>query len=1198
MKLAIYKGFSKDFLEKLHKKPLIESTIESKKNVLKFDKNTRKRLQMALISLNEKDEVWATYEEFSFVHSYVENSIEEDGLELIIYRNNIYPEWYPLEFNISDTIFEEITQNNEGVEICKLTNEGEKYLHIYSHIIRTSHKYYGSFYNYEYEYKSNNHVKVLDFYPTDIKFQDEDKNSEFNIFLNGDLETYLKDLEQIERSNFSLVGIKSMQGEIPKKIELSFYAYCLKNHIRITKYHEKLKGNIKREHELIEIIKNDIGIRDFRKFRNILFYENPDIDKKTISISQSQIICEIIEQAEFAYNDKRKNKFRDIFITASTGAGKSLMFQVPAVYLAKKYHKLTIVIEPVKALMQDQKNKLNNNGYNRVEVFNSDLITQIEKEKVLERIKKGEVDLLYLSPETLLSYSIETIIGDREIGLLIVDEAHIVTTWGFGFRPDYWYLGGYINKLRHQIQYNGSSNKKIFHFPICAFTATAINGGIDDSVSDTIISLCMENPIKYIGNVRRENIQFKITLQNKAKLPKIKYEELKAKNLKERIEEWIMKGEKTIVYFPYASYAWAAKRGVKSFSEFNFGKTIGLYTGRNVDELSNETFTSLKRDTFERFKKGNIKVMFATKAFGMGIDIDDIQNIYHYAVTGNLCDYVQEIGRAARNNAQGYAITDYYYNDISFMNKLFGMSQIRQYQIKKILSGIYDTYKSKNGKRNFLISPESFTYIFGSHEENQNINKLKTCLLMIEKDLYDKYTFKVLIARPQSVFTKAFVVVFRENEADVLCSKYAQYFTFVKKGRNRQQQWNNDYISDAGDIYMIDLKGIWERYHSNISFPSFKYWYFNNHSTSKEKIDIMPGIRSYIAPRQKITIKTRGDFLLCDIQDKILEDFEYIANTAYEEKGNSFFSSEEFAKMISPKYGITQARIIVNSLFELVDPEHQCVKYRDNNTMGKIQYYISNGNFKEYMRRTINKSPLIKNLSTQEIDSYSGYESISNNNSSSIALKILSIFNYITYELVGGQEPEIFIRLNDPDKLKNIVLGNTFYVNQYVRRAKNKHDRDMQVLVHFFNDINGNEARWNYIENYFLGYDILEESDNGKNSGSITPLRKAIDKEHSYQTNQYKKWSEIANTSFFEAEELKVIKEISNSGIEIPDYLDVTIKRSNLGEHILMCWSNKNTIICTQDTDDSIIHRFKKMGWTAYRINEINIHDLRKKLNK
>ena len=122
--------------------------------------------------------------------------------------------------------------------------------------------------------------------------------------------------------------------------------------------------------------------------------------------------------------------------------------------------------------------------------------------------------------------------------------------------------------------------------------------------------------------------------------------------------------------------------------------------------------------------------MYATKAFGMGVDVNDIKNVYHYAATGNLCDYVQEIGRAARKKAMtGYAITDFYYNDLTFMKVLFGMSQIKQYQIKKVLEGIYETHKDKNYARNFLISPETFTYIFGGKDASC-INQLKTCLLM------------------------------------------------------------------------------------------------------------------------------------------------------------------------------------------------------------------------------------------------------------------------------------------------------------------------------------------------------------------------------------------------------------------------------------------------------------------------------------
>ena len=264
-------------------------------------------------------------------------------------------------------------------------------------------------------------------------------------------------------------------------------------------FEEDLASKLALENELKVIVRDDLKIPNFKDFRNIKFYKNPDIDKETIDISQAQIIEDIITQAENAYDDNKGNNFRDIFITASTGAGKSVMFQVPAVYLAKKHKKLTIIIEPVKALMEDQKVNLNNNGYFKVETFNSDLISQAEKESVLKRVKNGEVDLLYLSPETLLSYSLETIVGDREIGLLIVDEAHIVTTWGVGFRPDYWYLGSYINMIRNQIQTSQGKKRKVYHFPICAFTATAINGGLDDSVSETIISLYMENPIKYIG---------------------------------------------------------------------------------------------------------------------------------------------------------------------------------------------------------------------------------------------------------------------------------------------------------------------------------------------------------------------------------------------------------------------------------------------------------------------------------------------------------------------------------------------------------------------------------------------------------------------------------------------------------------------------------------------------------------------------
>ena len=1191
MILTVYKGFSVEFLEGIEGTPLLDNDITSKLNVLAFDKKYRKQLDMSLLSLEEDDDVWATYEEYSLIKNRVDDAMNEDGLQLVIFTNNLLPDYYPLAFSISPELAAEIEKSLNSDSTDDGNEECQRYLAVYNTLVEVDGVFYGSFYNYEYEMEDK--VSLKTYYASNIVVEDGHNSTDLDIFINEDVETYLRDLARIADLKPAIIGFKMTDGLASKRIFSSLQAYCVKNGIRITRFHEQLAEDAEIEQELIDIAKNDVHIANFKGFRTIKFYKNPDIDKETVEISQSTLIQEIIRQAEKSYTDDKGHAFRDIFITASTGAGKSVMFQIPAIYLAKHYQKLTIIIEPVKALMQDQKEKLIKNGYNRVEAFNSDLISQVEKEAVLKRIKDGEVDLLYLSPETLLSYSIETIIGDREIGLLIIDEAHIVTTWGMGFRPDYWYLGGYINRLRNQIQTVAGKGRKTYKFPICAFTATAINGGIDDSVSDTVISLYMENPVKYIGYVRRDDIAFDIEVRETKKVPKAEYEEGKTKDMSKRIEGWLAEGQKTIAYFPYAKNAFDASRGVREFAGIKCDKRIGVFTGKNVDELSTEMFNEKKRETFDKFRSGEQPIMYATKAFGMGVDIDDVLNVYHYAASGNLCDYVQEIGRAARKvGMNGIASTDFYYNDMAFMNRLFGMSQIRQYQIKKVLEGIYDVYKSKKGARSFLISPESFTYIFngkGMQDEGQCINKLKTCLLMLEKDFYDKYNFKVIISRPQSVFTKAYVVIGKEDEDKVLSSEYGKCFKFVAKGRYNERQPDGSLLSDTGDVYTLDLKTVWEEFHANISFPAFKYWYFNADSTSKDKIAIMPSIRKYFSPRQKVNIEARGDRLLNELRDTILADFEYIGDTLYSEFGKNFFTLDDFARVIREKYGMTQARIIANSLFDLVDPNGTCVKRRSNESSVKTFYSLANGNFKEYMRKAIIKSKIVGKINKCSEVSYSSYMSITNDDWSNIALKLLSIFDYITYEILGGEEPEIFIRLNDPQKIKSIVLGNTYYSNNYVNRAKQKHDRDVSVLLRFFMGLKTDQERWDYIEEYFLGYDVLCNVE--PEPISVVPMAKSIDKEKSYPTHQYKSWKEL--DLFFDDNDHVIIDKIAALDVPIPEYLATVIKKSTLGDNILMSWPSKDTLICQQDTSDSAVKAFKNKGWHVYRIYEVNYDELK-----
>ncbi len=1079
MELRIYKGFDADFLSGLDCRPLVEEPPCKKLDPASFDVKLKKRLDAAVTLMDDDDVKWMTYEEFSLVHEKVVMAIKEYGLKAVCHVNNLWPDVYPLPFTLDELIYREMKTAEENESQDSLSEAARAVSDIYASVYCVDGAYFGSFFNYEYD-KSSGIAREQRF-PDAAPMSKQFKKADVNVFINDDIEGYLRAFLRLQRARPSSISIRDIGTRLSGRLASSLRAYCLFNGIEILEYREELAPATQLDEELTAMARDDLKIPDFEGFRKIRFYKCPESGNETVEISQATIIKEIIKQAESSYVDGPGHSFRDIFITASTGAGKSVMFQVPAVYLAKKHKKLTVIIEPVIALMEDQKQALLARGYDRVEAFNSNLITQVERDNVLRKVKDGQIDLLYLSPETLLSYSLETIVGDREIGLFIVDEAHIVTSWGVGFRPDYWYLGGYINRLRNQIQYGKAAKRKVRSFPICAFTATAVNGGIDDSVNETIISLYMENPVRYIGYVRRDDINFDISVRERERLGTSEYEEKKGKDLIRRVDDWIAAKEKTIVYFPYATYACYAYRGLHNFVGQQFPKgSVGIYTGKDTEGIGSEKYKVQKAETFEKFRKGDITVVFATKAFGMGVDVKDIKNVCHYAVTGNLCDYVQEIGRAARKEGmKGVASTDFYRNDISFMQRLFGMSQIRQYQIMKVLSGVYDAYLNK-GRRSFLISPQSFTYIFsgkGTLGEDGAVNKLKTCLLMLEKDLYDKYNFKVLISRPQSVFTKAFVVVDRERADQVLSSNYGRFLKFAAKGRLNKPIPGTDWrVTDKGDVYTIDLKGVWEEYYPDLSFPQFKYWYFNSDSLAKDKIDVMPEIKGGIYPRQKIDVQTKDGFKLGKLKEKITEDIEYFCNTMYSTFGKTYFTLEDAAKAISPEYGMAKARIIVNSIFDLVDPNHKIVKPRGVGDSGAVAYCLANGTLKSHLLHTIGVSDIIRDFTGSEEENYSQFMSVAPDSKDAVALKILSVFDHVSYEIVGGEEPEIFVRLNDPLKIKGIVTGAVKYSNGYVKAAKEKHDRDVRVLLRFFLDLKTTEERWDFVERYFLGEDVLGET--------------------------------------------------------------------------------------------------------------------------
>ena len=127
MRLIVYKGFDRAFLAALKDRPLVDGPIEEKTNVLDFQKKTRKLLSIALLEL-EEGTAWATYEEYTLLKNRVDDAIAEDGLELVIFRNNIYPDYYPLPFELSDELAQEIYRTLNGDRSTESSEACQRFL--------------------------------------------------------------------------------------------------------------------------------------------------------------------------------------------------------------------------------------------------------------------------------------------------------------------------------------------------------------------------------------------------------------------------------------------------------------------------------------------------------------------------------------------------------------------------------------------------------------------------------------------------------------------------------------------------------------------------------------------------------------------------------------------------------------------------------------------------------------------------------------------------------------------------------------------------------------------------------------------------------------------------------------------------------------------------------------------------------------
>lgn len=299
-----------------------------------------------------------------------------------------------------------------------------------------------------------------------------------------------------------------------------------------------------------------------------------------------------------------------------TGGGKSITFQVPALMSGESSKSLTVIISPLQSLMKDQVDNLEKLGITEAVTING-LLDPIERAKSFERIEDGSASILYISPESLRSKSIERLILGRKIARFVIDEAHCFSSWGQDFRVDYLYIGDFIRSIQEKKNLEDG-------IPVSCFTATAKQKVIED-IQDYFkekLSLDLE---LFTSKASRTNLQYKV-------YEKINEEE-KYQTTRDLIEQ---KNCPTIIYVSRTRKAYLlAERLTKD--------------GFNAKPYHGKMDKQEKSENQDSFINGETQIMVATSAFGMGVDKKDVGMVIHYEISDSLENYIQEAGRAGRD---------------------------------------------------------------------------------------------------------------------------------------------------------------------------------------------------------------------------------------------------------------------------------------------------------------------------------------------------------------------------------------------------------------------------------------------------------------------------------------------------------------------------------------------------------------------